>query len=234
MRQSARTASPASAVLLRFQNHMNLDFSEEHWIDLLALIDAKARQDYKSRKISRKKAMLEATQIKGAAQLLLQRLAADPTSAINWRYTVSMYCIFNGGTAQVLGNDISSDMWLHEITKILKLFVGLTDEIGSNVSEAKGKGGRPADKHLRQFADCLADHFVRAGGTFKPATGRPGFPAFLILLWELMPIDRRPDTAKSFADKLSRLVKKQDKVENTSARADYLIQLTKCYWGIPK
>lgn len=237
MTRPGNNGTSSTTVRNRIQNHLNLSFSDERWAELLALIDGKIRLELRNRKINRKAALAEAKRVRAAAEILTKHIADSKTSAIDWADFAWTLQFTNAHQADSFAPDFEQvprlNNWKADVLNLLGQFTTAARIVDSAPSSTGANSGRPADQHRLQFATCLAYHFIRAGGVFEDAPGRPGFPAFAKLVWELLPNDCRPNSADSFADTIGRGVDKDQLKFCCSSRADYCIQLTKCYWGIP-
>lgn len=211
--------------------HLGLKFTDENWVELLALIDGKVRLDVSNRALSAEKVLQECRQLREASQQLSKFLEGPSASGMQWAGFLRGRVI-DEGISENEEDLLYDPQWAAKLQHMLRLFGEVSEMVATCHESRVGKAGRTRDLHRRQFAECLSDHFIRAGGTFY-AGGPAGFPYFLKCVWELMPSDCRPNTARSFADMLNRLVDKSDRQQTSPSKADYCIRLTRTYWGIP-
>jgi len=213
--------------------HLGLHFTDESWVELLALVDAKTRLDYSSRALSSETVLKECKQLRGAAQQLSTFLGGSSKSGMPWGSFLQSRLVderINKGEDEDL---LFDPHWASNFQDTLRLFSEVSEMVAAFHATQHGTAGRNPDKHRRQFAQCLSDHFIRAGGVFNSG-GLAGFPHFLECVWELLPAECRPKTPRSFADMLGRLVDKSDRQQTSPSKADYCIRLTRTYWGIPR
>lgn len=221
----------------RIEHLLKLNFPTAYRSQLLELLASKSDQLRRSRSPTGAAAAAECQRVEGAAKILIQYIAGVDDGAVDWPNALRGHCIVTSFLQKplppILGSDLTAVEWQREMLRLIRCLADLSKQRAEFHDLDRRAGGAPRHDNEVQFANCLADHFVRAGGKFENAgkSGKAGFPAFLKLVWELLPADCRPPRASSFSSTIARLVDKDDMAEKSVAKANYCIDLTKSYWS---